>query len=163
TKGRLWVAVWPTYPHWKPKEQMNDKILVLEDTDGDGKADRCTVFADRLHCPTGFELYNGGALVAQCPDLWVLKGTERKGNGTQRTRVLGGLDPADTHHASNSFALAPGGGVHFQEGTFHHTQVETPYGPPVRNANAGVFRYEPRTQKFDVYVTFGFANPHGHV
>src|SRR5262249_27347514 len=73
TKGRLWVAVWPTYPHWKPKEQMNDKILVLEDTDGDGKADRCTVFADRLHCPTGFELYNGGALVAQCPDLWFLK------------------------------------------------------------------------------------------
>src|SRR5262249_17825319 len=38
-----------------------------------------------------------------------------------------------------------------------------PYGPPVRLANAGVFRYEPRTQKFDVYVTFGFANPHGHI
>ncbi|HYT94316.1 MAG TPA: HEAT repeat domain-containing protein, partial [Gemmataceae bacterium] len=51
----------------------------------------------------------------------------------------------------------------FQEGTFHHTQVETPYGPPERCANAGVFRYEPRTQKFEVYVRFGFANPHGHV
>src|SRR5262249_55002870 len=36
TRGRLWVAVWPTYPHWKPKEKMNDKILILEDTDGDG-------------------------------------------------------------------------------------------------------------------------------
>ena len=59
--------------------------------------------------------------------------------------------------------LDPGGALYFQEGTFHHTQVETPYGPPVRNANAGVFRYEPRTQKFDVYVTYGFANPHGHV
>jgi putative heme-binding domain-containing protein len=163
TRGRLWVAVWPTYPHWKPKEQMNDKILVLEDTDGDGKADRCTVFADRLHCPTGFEFYNGGVLVAQCPNLWFLKDTEGKGKATQRTRVLGGLDSADTHHASNSFALDPGGAVYFQEGTFHHTQVETPYGPPVRNANAGVFRYEPRTQKFNVYVTFGFANPHGHV
>src|SRR5262249_19886051 len=34
TKGRLWVAVWPTYPHWKPKEPMNDKLLILEDTDG---------------------------------------------------------------------------------------------------------------------------------
>ena len=54
-KGRLWVAVWPTYPHWKPKEEMNDKILIFEDTDGDGKADKQTVFADDLHCPTGFE------------------------------------------------------------------------------------------------------------
>ena len=59
--------------------------------------------------------------------------------------------------------LDPGGALYFQEGTFHHTQVETPYGPPVRCANAGVFRYEPRTQKFEVYVTYGFANPHGHV
>ena len=55
TKGRLWVAVWPTYPHWKPSEQMNDKLLILEDTKGTGKADKCTVFADGLHCPTGFE------------------------------------------------------------------------------------------------------------
>ena len=56
-----------------------------------------------------------------------------------RVRVLDGLDSADTHHTSNSFALDPGGAVYFQEGTFHHTQVETPYGPPVRNANAGVY------------------------
>ena len=59
--------------------------------------------------------------------------------------------------------LDPGGGLYFQEGTFHQSQVEDPYGPPKRLANGGVFRYEPRTQKFDVYVTFGFANPHGHV
>src|SRR5207302_1875592 len=44
----------------------------------------------------------------------------------------------------------------------HHTQVETPWGPTVRNANSAVFRYEPRSHKFDVYVNFGFANPHGH-
>ncbi len=55
TKGRLWVAAWPTYPHWKPKEPMNDKLLILEDTDGDGKADECKTFADDLHNPTGFE------------------------------------------------------------------------------------------------------------
>ncbi|HEX8201866.1 MAG TPA: GDSL-type esterase/lipase family protein, partial [Isosphaeraceae bacterium] len=42
-RGRLWVAVWPTYPHWRPKEEMNDKLLILEDTDGDGQADRRTV------------------------------------------------------------------------------------------------------------------------
>jgi putative heme-binding domain-containing protein len=162
-KGRLWVAVWPTYPHWRPGEPMDDKILILEDTNGDGRADKCTVFADKLHCPTGFELYNGGVLVAQCPDLWFLKDTNGDGKADLRERVLHGLDSADTHHASNSFVMDPGGAVYFQEGTFHHTQVETPYGKTERCANAGVFRYHPRTQKFDVYVSFGFANPHGHI
>jgi putative heme-binding domain-containing protein len=162
-KGRLWVAVWPSYPHWKPKDEMNDKLLVLEDTDGDGKADKCTVFADHLHCPTGFEFYNGGVLVAQAPDLLYLKDTDGDGKADVRMRVLSGLDSADTHHTANSFVLDPGGALYFQEGTFHHTQVETPWGPPQRCANAGVFRYEPRPQKFDVYVTYGFANPHGHV
>jgi putative heme-binding domain-containing protein len=162
-QGRLWVAVWPTYPHWKPKEDMNDKILILEDTKGTGKADKCTVFADKLHCPTGFEFWNGGVLVAQAPDLMYLKDSKGTGKADVRLRVLHGLDSADTHHTANSFVLDPGGALYFQEGTFHHTQVETPWGPPRRNANAGVFRYEPRSQKFDVYINFGFANPHGHV
>ena len=162
-KGRLWVAVWPSYPHWKPKEEMNDKILIFEDTNGDGKADKMTIFADHLHCPTGFEFYNNGVLVAQAPDLMFLKDTDGDGKADLRVRVLNGLDSADSHHTSNSFALDPGGALYFQEGTFHHTQVETPYGPPQRCVNAGVFRYEPRTQKFEVYVTFPFANPHGHV
>jgi putative heme-binding domain-containing protein len=162
-KGRLWVAVWPTYPHWKPTEERNDKILILEDTKGDGRADKCTVFADHLHCPTGFEFYNGGVLVAQAPDLMFLMDTSGGDKANFRQRMLSGLDSADTHHTANSFTLDPGGALYFQEGTFHHTQVETPYGPPVRCANAGVYRYEPRTQKFDTYVSYGFANPHGHV
>jgi putative heme-binding domain-containing protein len=163
TRGRLWVAVWPSYPHWKPKEEMNDKILIFEDTKGTGKADKMTVFADHLHCPTGFTFYNGGVLVAQAPDILFLKDTKGTGKADLRVRVLDGIDSADTHHTANSFTLDPGGAVYFQEGVFHHTQVETPYGPPVRCINAGVFRYEPRTQKFEVYVPYGFANPHGHV
>jgi putative heme-binding domain-containing protein len=162
-QGRLWVAVWPSYPHWKPTEEINDKILIFEDTKGAGKADKMTVFADRLNVPTGFEFYNGGVLVAQAPDLIFLKDTKGTGKADLRQRVLHGLDSADSHHTSNSFALDPGGALYFQEGTFHHTQVESPYGPPTRCVNAGVFRYEPRTQKFDTYVTYGFANPHGHV
>src|SRR5207249_4804760 len=116
-----------------------------------------------LHCPTGFEVYDGGVVVAEAPDLVFLKDTKGTGKADLRVRVLHGLDSADPHHTANSFQLDPGGALYFQEGTFHHTQVETPYGPPRRNANAGVYRYEPRTQKFDVYITYGFANPHGHV
>jgi putative heme-binding domain-containing protein len=162
-QGRLWVAVWQTYPHWKPGEAMNDKIIILEDTKGTGKADKMTVFADHLHCPTGFTFYNGGIIVAQAPDLMFLKDTQGTGKADVRVRILDGLDSADTHHTANSFQRDPGGAIYFQEGTFHHTQVETPDGAPVRNKNAGVYRYEPRTQKFEVYVDFGFANPHGHV
>jgi putative heme-binding domain-containing protein len=162
-KGRLWVAAWPSYPHWKPKEEMNDKLLVFEDTKGTGKADKVTVFADHLHCPTGFAFYNGGVLVAQAPDILFLKDTKGTGKADLRVRVVSGVDSADTHHTSNSFALDPGGALYFQEGVFHRSQVESPYGPPQRLADAGVFRYEPRTQKFDVYITYGFANPHGHV
>lgn len=163
TRGRLWVAAWPTYPHWTPKQPMNDKLLILEDTDGDGRADKCTTFADDLHNPTGFEFWGGGVLVAMAPDLLLLVDSDGDDKADVRRRVLHGLDSADTHHTANSFTLDPGGALYFQEGTFHHSQVETAYGPPVRVANAGVFRYEPRTQKFEVYVSYPFANPHGHV
>lgn len=162
-QGRLWVAVWPTYPHWKPGEPYNDKLLILEDTNGDGKADKMTVFADRLQNPTGFEFYNGGVIVAQAPDLMFLKDMDGDGKADVYERILHGLDTADTHHTANSFVYDPGGALYFQEGTFHHTQVEDPYGPPKRSANAAVFRYEPRTHKFEVYISFAFANPHGHV
>ncbi len=161
TKGRLWVAAWPLYPHWKPKERMNDKLLILEDTDGDGQADKCTTFADNLHNPTGFEFYGDGVIVAMAPYLLMLKDTDGDDKADVREKILGGLDSADTHHTSNSFVLGPGGGLYFQEGVFHRTQVETPYGP-VRNLNACVWRFEPRTGKFERYVPYDFANPHGH-
>ena len=162
-KGRLWVAVWPSYPRWKPTEERRDKIVIFEDTNGDGKADKTTVFADKLNCPTGFDFWNGGVLVAQAPDLLFLKDTDGDGKADLQQRVIHGLDSADSHHTSNSFVFDPGGAVYFQEGTFHATQVEDPYGPVKRCQNGGVFRYEPRTQKFEVYVSTGFANPHGHV
>ncbi|MBI1345806.1 azurin [bacterium] len=163
TKGRLWVSVWPTYPHWQPTKDMNDKLLILEDTNGDGKADTCKTFAGDIHNPTGFEFWNGGILLAQGPDLWFLKDTDGDDQYDEKTRLIHGLDTADTHHTANSFAMEPGGAVYFQEGTFHHSQIETPWGPTRRVANGAVFRYEPRSHKFDVYVSFGFANPHGHI
>ncbi len=164
TRGRLWVAAWPTYPHWQPiVEEMNDKLLIFSDTDGDGAADEMKVFADKLHNPTGFEFWNGGVLVAQVPDLWFLKDTDGDDVADVRLRVLHGIDSADTHHSANSFVMGPGGALYFQEGTFHHTQMESPWRDPVRVVNGGVYRFDPRTFKLDAYVSYGFANPHGHV
>ncbi|MDZ4781469.1 MAG: PVC-type heme-binding CxxCH protein, partial [Planctomycetia bacterium] len=162
-KGRLWVACWRTYPHWKPTQPMNDKLLILEDTNGDGRSDKCLTFAGDLHNPTGFEFWNGGVIVAQGPDLLYLSDTNGDDRYDVKERIVHGLDTADTHHTANSFTFDPGGALYFQEGTFHHTQVESPWGSPRRVANGAVFRYEPRAQKFNVYVSFGFANPHGHV
>jgi len=163
TKGRLWVAVWPSYPHWNPKQPMSDKLLILEDTNHDGKADKMTVFADHLRNPTGFEFWGGGVLLAQVPDIVFLKDTNGDDKADTMERVISGMDSADTHHSSNSFVLDAGGAVYFQEGTFHQTQVETPWGPVQRCSNAGVYRFEPRTSKFEPFVSYGFANPHGHV
>ena len=162
TKGRLWVAAWPTYPHWRPDEPMNDKLLILEDTDGDGRTDRIKTFADDLHNPTGFEFWGRGVIVAQGPDILYLEDTDGDDDYDVKTRIIGGLDTADTHHTANSFCFDPAGAVYFQEGTFHHTQSETPWGPPVRCANGAVYRYEPRTGKFGLYTSYSFANPHGH-
>ncbi len=163
TRGRLWVAAWPTYPRWEPKSPMNDKLLIFEDTNGDGKADTCKTFADNLHCPTGFEFWNGGVLVAQAPYLVFLKDTNGDDKADVYERLVSHLDSADTHHTANSFVISPEGGLLWQEGTFHRTQIETPYGPPVRCSDGGVFRYDPRKQKLESYATYGYANPHGHV
>ena len=163
TRGRLWVAAWKNYPHWKPGTPMDDKLLILEDTDADGKADKRTVFAGDLNNPTGFEFYNGGVILAQAPNLVFLKDTNGDDKYDVKELLLHGFDTADTHHTINSFTFDPGGALYMREGIFHRTQVETPWGPVVRQADGGVYRFEPRTWKFETYVPMNFPNPHGHV
>ncbi len=162
-RGRLWVAAWKNYPHWQPKTPMDDKLLILEDTNGDGKADKRTVFAGDLNNPTGFEFYKGGVILAQPPNVVFLKDTNGDDRYDVKEIILHGFDTADTHHAINSFTFDPGGALYMQEGIFHRTQVETPWGPPVRQADGGVYRFEPRTWKLEVYIPMNFPNPHGHV
>ena len=163
TRGRLWVAVWKNYPHWQPKTPMDDKLLILEDTNSDGKADKRTVFAGDLQNPTGFEFYNGGVILAQQPNVVFLKDTNGDDRYDTKEIILHGFDSADTHHAINSFTFDPGGALYMQEGIFHRTQVETPWGPTVRQADGGVYRFEPRTWKFETFIPMNFPNPHGHV
>ena len=160
-KGRLWVTTMASYPMYLPGRPVDDKILIFEDTDGDGVADKQTVFADKLHVPTGIELGDGGVYVSQQPNLMFLKDTDGDDKADERTLILHGFDTADSHHAMHAFTWDPGGALYWQEGTFHRTQVETPYGPQ-RVRDAGVFRYEPKTAKFGIFVSYGFANPWGH-
>ncbi len=160
-KGRLYVTTMPSYPMYLPGVPVDDKILILEDTNGDGKADSEKVFAKGLHLPTGIELANGGAYVAQQPNLMFIKDTDGDDVADVYQHRLHGFDSADSHHSLSAFELGPGGELYFQEGTFHHTQFETPQGPE-RVANAAVFRYEPRSEKLDVFVSYNFANPWGH-
>ena len=163
SRGRMWVASWKNYPHWQPKTPVDDKLLILEDTDGDGRADKRTVFAGDLQNPTGFEFYNGGVIVAQQPNLVFLKDTNGDDRYDVKEYLLHGFDSADTHHAINSFTFDPGGALYMQEGIFHRTQVETPWAPTLRQVDGGVYRFEPRTWKFETYIPMNFPNPHGHV
>src|SRR5262249_36565969 len=104
-KGRLWVATSPTYPQYFPGVKPNDKILILEDTDGDGKADKCTVWADHLYLPIAFELGDGGAYVSAQPNLLFIK--DEKGKSGKRTTLLRGFGTGDSHHAINAFSWGP--------------------------------------------------------
>src|SRR5438552_2758213 len=162
TKGRLWVAAWPSYPERTPTSTTGDSLLVFEDTNGDGKADKVTHFLDDLNCPTGFQFYKDGVLVMQAPDLWFVRDTDGDGKADWKERVLMGMDSADSHHTANSMVLDRGGATYLSDGVFHRTQVETAAGP-VRNNDGCIYRYEPRTDKFERYVPYGFANPHGRV
>jgi len=161
-KGRLWVSVMPSYPQWKPKTLLDDKLLILEDKNNDGRADECKVFARGLHQPTGFEIGHNGVFVAQQPDLLYLKDTNGDDKEDTRERRLVGFDTADSHHGLSAFEWGPGGGLYFGEGTFKQSQVETINGL-VRMGDAGIWRYDPRNGRFDAHVSVAFANPWGHV
>ncbi len=161
-RGRLWVSTMPSYPQWQPKSKLNDKILILEDKDGDGRMDECKTFADGLHQPTGFEIGRGGVWVAEQPDILFLEDRDGDDKADVRTHKLFGFDTADSHHGIAAFEWGPDGALYFQEGTFKYSQVESPYGP-VRLAEAGVWRYDPRTERIDVHASIAFANPWGHV
>jgi len=162
TRGRLWVLTSPTYPHVLPGVPPHDKLVILEDVNQDGRADKSTIFADGLYIPTGFELGDGGVYVSQQPNLVFLRDTDGDDKADERRILLHGFGTEDSHHSIHAFTWGPGGDLYFQEGTFLHSQVETPYGT-VRLEEAGVFRYEPRTEKLSVFVSYGFANPWGHV
>jgi putative heme-binding domain-containing protein len=158
--GRLWVSCSTTYPHVYPGNEPDDKLVILEDTDHDGKADKSTVFADDLHIPLSFEFGDGGVYVSEEPNLTFLKDTDGDGKADLRRRVLTGFGTEDSHHSLHDFTWTPDGDLLFRESIFHHSQVETAYGP-VRQQNSGWFRFQPRSQRLTSFGTYHSTNPWG--
>lgn len=160
-KGRLWVAVMPSYPHYKPGDSKpNDKLLILEDTDGDNKADKQTIFADSLHLTIGFEFAPEGVFLSQGTNLVLLKDTDGDDKADVKEIVLSGFDDHDTHHAISAFSADPSGAIYMGEGTFLHTNVETAYGP-VRGTNGGFYRYSPQRHYLERTAQLAIPNPWG--
>lgn len=159
-RGRLWVSCSTTYPHVYPGREPNDRLVVLEDTDQDGKADKSTVFADDLHIPLSFEFGDGGVYVSEMPHLTFLKDTDGDGRADVRQELLTGFGTEDSHHALHDFTWTPDGDLIFRESIFHHSQVETPYGP-VRQQNSGWFRFDPTSHRLTSFGTYHSTNPWG--
>ena len=160
-RGRLWVAVTPAYPHYKPGESRpDDKILILEDTDGDGKADKQTVFADKLHLPIGFELAPEGVYLSQEPNLCLLVDDNHDDRADRMEILLHGFDTHDTHHAISAYSADASGAFYLLEGRFLHSQVETPYGPQRVN-DGGAWRFDPKNFRLERYIQSDVNNPWG--
>jgi putative heme-binding domain-containing protein len=159
-QGRLWVACSETYPHIKPGDKANDKIIILEDTKGTGKADKVTVFADGLLIPTGVEPGDGGAYVANSTELLHLSASKPGGKADKMRIVLSGFGTEDTHHILHTLRWGPDGMLYMNQSTYIHSHIETPYG--VRRLNGGgVWQFRPETMQLEVFLR-GFINPWGH-
>ncbi|MFK7980722.1 MAG: PVC-type heme-binding CxxCH protein [Saprospiraceae bacterium] len=160
-KGRLWVAVMPTYPHYKPGDaKPNDKLIILEDTDGDYKADKQTVWADNLHIPVGFEFAPEGVYVSQGTNLKLYTDTDGDDKADKEEIIMSGFDDHDTHHVISAFCADPSGALYMGEGVFLHTNVETSYGP-VRGTNGGFYRFSPQRRHLERTAQLSIPNPWG--
>ena len=159
-QGRLWIASSEVYPHIKPGQTANDKIIILEDTKGVGKADKVTVFADGLLIPTAVEPGDGGAYVANSTELLHLSASKPGGKADKERVVLSGFGTEDTHHILHTLRWGPDGMLYMNQSTYIHSHIETPHG--VRRLNGGgIWQFRPETMQLEVFVR-GYINPWGH-
>lgn len=158
-EGRLWVVSSTVYPHLKTGESANDKIFVLEDTDGDGKADKSTVFAEGLIQPTGILPGDGGVYVANSTEILHFSDTDGDGKADKKRRVLNGFGTGDTHHLIHTFRWGPEGRMYFNQSIYIYSHVETPFGIK-RLEGGGVWALNTRNLDMEVYAK-GLVNPWG--
>ncbi len=159
-QGRLWVASSSVYPQIEPGQKANDKILILEDSDRDGKADKSTVFADGLLIPTGVEPGDGGVYVANSTELVHFKDTDGDGRANVKRVMLSGFGTEDTHHILHTLRWGHDGQLYMNQSIYIHSHVETPHGV-VRLNSGGIWNFRPTTRELGIHAK-GWVNSWGH-
>ena len=153
-RGRLWAACSPSYPQLIPGQAPGDYLLVCEDTDGDGKADRFHKYAEHLTMPMGIEFGKGGVYVCESTELAFLADKDGDGVADERRVILSGFGTGDSHQMINSLRWGPDGCLWFSQGLHIFSRIETPHGL-VRFDRAGLWRFDPRSWKLQGF--FGNA------
>ncbi|MCS6849700.1 MAG: c-type cytochrome [Gemmataceae bacterium] len=156
-KGRIWITESLEYPRRSPGPGK-DRVKILEDTDGDGKADRFTVFAEGLNIPSGIAIGNGGVYVANAPDILFYRiGPDGKAAGKPQV-VVTGFGRTDVHEVPNSLTWGPDGWLYGLNGVFNQSHVKH-QGKEWR-FNCALFRIHPKTNEFELFCE-GTSNPWG--
>ena len=160
SRGRAWVTTSTTYPHIKPGRTPNDRIVILEDTDHDGRADKHTVFADGLLVPHSVMPVPGGAYVCSGTEFLFLADADGDDVSESRRAVYSGFGNADVHHMIHGLRWAPWGDLHFIQSIYINSFVDTPHGPRRMNGS-GIWRFRPDTLQLDG-LAYGMVNPWGY-
>jgi putative heme-binding domain-containing protein len=156
-QGRIWITQSLEYPR-KEAGRGRDRVKVLEDTDGDGRADRFTVFAEGLNIPTGVAVGHGGVWVLNAPDLLFLRDTNGDGRADRTEVVVTGFGRADTHELASTLTWGPDGWLYGLNGVFNPSRITS--GGKQFRFTCAMWRVHPRTREFQV-VCEGTSNPYG--
>lgn len=140
-RGRLWVAETVDYPNeQQPEGQGRDRIKICEDTHGDGKADKSTVFADKLSIPTSLCFGNGGLIVIEGGHTLFLKDTNGDDRADERKVLFSGWNMGDTHATASNLRY---GLDNWIWGTVGYSGFDGQAGGKNVKFGMGVFRFKP--------------------
>jgi putative membrane-bound dehydrogenase-like protein len=146
-RGRLWVCVTVDYPNNKqPPGQGHDRIVICEDTKGTGRADKFTVFADKLSLPTSLTFYRGGVIVQQPPDTLYLKDTDGDGVADERRVLFTGWSTEDTHAGPNNLHYGLDNWIY---GMVGYAGFEGVVGSEKHRFSQGFYRFRPDGSKME--------------
>lgn len=162
TRGRLWVSSSVEYPFpAKEGETGRDTIKVLEDTDGDGRADRITTFADGLNIPIGLYPYKDGVICFSIPNIWFLRDTDGDGRADKREKLYGPVGfERDTHGMCNAFTRGYDGWLYACHGFNNQTTVAGRDGHEITMHSGNTFRMRLDGSRVEQF-THGQVNPFG--